>query len=190
MTKDKAPERLEWAEDVVGEILLTEEQIQEACVRLGKTITADYRDKDLLVVAILRGAHIFLADLIRRIHLPLEVDFMSVSSYGAQTRTTGVVRIIKDLVVPIEGKHLLIIEDVVDTGLTWAYLKQILEARGPASIRICSLLDKPGARKKEVTVDYTGFTIGDKFVVGYGLDLKERYRNLPFVMVPKKEKQK
>lgn len=174
-----------WADDVIGEVLISEDQIRGAVQRLGSAITSDYRGKDLLLVGILRGASVFLADLIREIHLPMEIDFISVSSYGIATKSSGVVRIMKDIVVPLEGKHVLMVEDVVDTGLTWTYLKQILSARNPESLKICSLLDKPSRRKTEVTVDYTGFVIEDKFVVGYGLDWQERYRNLPFIMVPR-----
>ncbi|RMH57443.1 MAG: hypoxanthine phosphoribosyltransferase [Candidatus Hydrogenedentota bacterium] len=176
-----------WAQRVVGRVLLTSEQIEEAVERLGSRITADYKDKELLVVGVLRGASVFLADLIRRIELPIVLDFISVSSYGNETKSSGIVRIIKDLSVPVKGKHVLMVEDVVDTGLTWAYLKQVLKAGNPESVKICSLLDKPEARKTEITVDYVGFTIGREFVVGYGLDWKERYRNLPFVMIPSKE---
>lgn len=173
-----------WAAEVIGEVLITEAEIRETVQRLGRVLTRDYAGKDLLVVGILRGASIFLADLIRSLELPMEIDFISVSSYGAMTKTSGVVRIIKDLAVPIEGKDVIMVEDIVDSGLTWAYLHKILSARNPASLKICSLLDKPGARRTPVQVDYVGFTIENKFVVGYGLDWKGRYRNLPFVMVP------
>ncbi|PIU47356.1 MAG: hypoxanthine phosphoribosyltransferase [Candidatus Hydrogenedentes bacterium CG07_land_8_20_14_0_80_42_17] len=179
-------ERSGWADEIVGEVVLTSDEIQEAVKKLGKKITEDYHDKNLLLVAILRGASVFLADLMREIHLPLEIDFISVSSYGHLTKSSGVVRIMKDLAAPVESKHVLVVEDVVDTGLTWAYLKQIIEARNPESVKICSLLDKPETRKVPVTVDYVGFTLENKFVVGYGLDWKDQYRNLPFIMVPKK----
>lgn len=175
----------DWADDVVGKVLYDEKRIQEAVEELGRKITEDYAGKELLIVGVLRGAVIFVADLIRKIELPLEVDFISVSSYGTSTKSSGVVKIVKDLVVPIEGKHVLFCEDVVDTGLTWAYLREVMEARKPASIKMCSLLDKPAARKNDVKVDYVGISLEDQFVVGYGLDWKEKYRNLPFVMVPK-----
>jgi len=178
-----------WADDVIGEVLITEEEIRRTVQRLGETITRDYQGKELLVVGILRGASMFLADLIRQVHLPLKIDFISVSSYGDATKTSGVVRILKDLAVPIEGIHVLMVEDIIDSGLTWGYLQEMLAARHPASIRICSLLDKPAARKRAVTVDYRGIEIPNKFVVGYGLDWKERYRNLPYIMVPKPELQ-
>ncbi|MBL4889424.1 MAG: hypoxanthine phosphoribosyltransferase [Candidatus Lindowbacteria bacterium] len=174
-----------WADDIVGEILFDSDQIHDAVERLGKEITRDYLGKDLLIVCVLRGASIFMADLIRKIELPCEIDFISVSSYGQSTKSSGVVRIIKDLAVPIEGKDVLFVEDVVDTGLTWAYLKQLYEARGPRTVKMCTLLDKPDARKKGVEIDYSGFIIEDRFVVGYGLDWKEKYRNLPYIMVPK-----
>jgi hypoxanthine phosphoribosyltransferase len=175
----------DWADDVVGEVLIKPEEIREAVERLGAQISQDYAGKSVLVVGILRGASIFLADLVRHITLPVEIDFISVSSYGHLTKSSGVVRIIKDLAVPIDGMDVIMIEDIVDTGLTWAYLKQVFAARNPASIKICSLLDKPACRKTPVTVDYVGFTIPPKFVVGYGLDWKDRYRNLPYIMVPK-----
>lgn len=174
-----------WADEVAIEVLISEEEIRTTVARLGKQITHDYRGQDLLVVGILRGASVFLADLIREICLPIEIDFISVSSYGVATKSSGVVRIIKDIVVPVAGKHILMVEDVVDTGLTWAYLKQVLEVRAPESIKICSLLDKPSRRKTDVVVDYVGFSIEDKFVIGYGLDWQDKYRNLPCVMVPK-----
>ena len=169
---------------IVGEIVLTEPAIRSRVGELGRKITADYRGKDAVLVGILRGAALFMADLIRQIELPIEIDFMSVSSYGAATKSTGVVRIMKDLAVNVEGKEILVVEDVVDTGLTWNYLKHVLEARGPRSVRICSLLDKPEARKIDVKVDYVGFEIPNKFVIGYGLDWREKYRNLPFVCTP------
>lgn len=169
---------------IVGEILLTEPAIRTRVVELGRKITEDFRGKDLVMVGILRGASIFMADLMRHVELPVEIDFMSVSSYGAATKTSGVVRIIKDLAVNIEGKEVLVVEDVVDTGLTWNYLRQVLGARGPLSVKICALLDKPAARKIDVKVDYVGFEIPNKFVIGYGLDWREKYRNLPFVCTP------
>ena len=174
-----------WADEMIDETVVTAEEIAAAVERLGREITRDYQGKKLLVIGILRGASLFMADLIRRIELPLVIDFISVSSYGAETKSSGVVRILKDLAVPLSGYDALFVEDIVDTGLTWAYLRQIFEARQPASLRICALLDKPAARKIPVTVDYCGFSIGDKFVVGYGLDLKEQYRNLPFIVTPK-----
>jgi hypoxanthine phosphoribosyltransferase len=185
MMTENADETMTWADEIVGEILLKPEEIAAIVQRLGDEITRDYRGKNLVVVGILRGAALFMADLVRAIRLPLEMDFISVSSYGQMTKSSGVVQIIKDLSSPIAGKDILLVEDVVDSGLTWNYLKQILVARDPASVKMCSLLDKPSTRKIDVTVDYLGVSIEDKFVVGYGLDWKEKYRNLPFVMVPK-----
>jgi hypoxanthine phosphoribosyltransferase len=182
---ENADESMTWADEIVGEILLQPEEIAKIVERLGDEITRDYRGKNLVVVGILRGAALFMADLVRAIRLPLEMDFIAVSSYGQMTKSSGVVQIIKDLSSPIAGKDILLVEDVVDSGLTWNYLKQILVARDPASVKMCSLLDKPSTRKIDVTVDYLGVSIEDKFVVGYGLDWKEIYRNLPFVMVPK-----
>lgn len=173
-----------WAEGIVEDVLFDELQIQEAVEGLAAKITEDYRGKELIVAGILRGAFLFVADLVRKIELPLEVDFIAVSSYGSATKSSGVVRIMKDLSLAIEGKHVLVCEDVVDTGLTWAYLRDVLQARRPESLKMCSLLDKPSARKNDVRVDYAGFVIEDQFVAGYGLDLKERYRNLPFVFTP------
>lgn len=174
-----------WAKDIAVDVLISSEEIKATVKRLGEQITRDYAGKDLLVVGILRGASIFLADLVREIKLPLEIDFISVSSYGVATKSSGVVQIIKDIVVPLAGKHILMIEDVVDTGLTWAYLSQFLTSRNPESIKMCTLLDKPSRRKTDVVIDYVGFTIDDKFVIGYGLDWMDKYRNLPCVMVPK-----
>jgi len=178
-------ERCDWAKDIAVEVLISSGEIQATVKRLGEQITRDYAGKDLLVVGILRGASIFLADLVREIKLPLEIDFISVSSYGVATKSSGVVQIIKDIVVPLAGKHILMIEDVVDTGLTWSYLSQFLKSRNPESIKMCTLLDKPSRRKTEVVIDYVGFMIEDKFVIGYGLDWLDKYRNLPCVMVPK-----
>ncbi|AEF94612.1 hypoxanthine phosphoribosyltransferase [Desulfotomaculum nigrificans CO-1-SRB] len=171
----------------VEKILLSEEQIKERVYQLGQEITKDYQDKDILVVGILKGAMIFLADLVRNIEVPTFFDFMAVSSYGAGTVSSGAVRILKDLDKSIEGKHVIIVEDIVDTGLTLQYLVENMKARGPASLKICTLLDKPSRRKVDVTVDYNGFSIPDEFVVGYGLDFNERYRNLPYIAVLKPE---
>lgn len=172
----------------VERILLSQEQIQEKIKQLGNQITEDYKDKDnVLLVGVLKGAFIFMADLIRNINLPLHVDFMAVSSYGASTESSGVVRILKDLEHDIEGKNLLIIEDIIDSGLTLSYMYDILKSRKPKSIKICALLDKPSRRKVDIKVDYLGFEIPDYFVVGYGLDYGEKYRNLPYICVLKPE---
>lgn len=165
--------------------LLTEEQIQERIKELGRQITEDYKGKDLLVVCILKGAVLFYADLCRAIDLPISMDFMSVSSYGSGTRSSGVVRILKDLSSPAEGMDILLVEDILDSGNTLSYLRKTLLNRNPASLKICTLLDKPDRRdpNNSITVDYAGFDIPDEFVVGYGLDYNEKYRNLPYIGV-------
>lgn len=172
----------------IKEILITEEEIKSKLKELGEKITKDYRDKkDVLLVGVLKGAVLFIADLIRHIDLPVQVDFMAVSSYGASTESSGVVRILKDLDENIEGKNILIVEDIIDSGLTLSYLYNMLKSRKPASIKICALLDKPSRRKVKIKVDYLGFEIPDYFVVGYGLDYNEKYRNLPFIGILKEE---
>ena len=167
----------------VKEILITEEQIQERVSDLGLELTADYRGKSPLLIGILRGAAIFHADLIRRVDLRLSVDFISLSSYGAATRSSGQVQLIKDLESSIEGMDVILVEDIIDTGLTIKYLLRNLGSRGPSSIKICSLLSKPSRREVEVPIDYIGFEIPDEFVVGYGLDFNQKYRNLPYIGV-------
>ena len=171
----------------IKDVLLSTEAIATRVKELGAQISADYADKDILMIGVLRGAVIFMADLARAIDRPVAIDFMAVSSYGASTHSSGVVRILKDLDEDIVGKHLLIIEDIIDSGLTLKYLVENLKSRKPASVKICTLLSKPSRRKVEVTVDYNGFTIPDSFVVGYGLDYAEKYRNLPFIGVLKPE---
>jgi len=167
------------------EVLFDREQVMARVKELGQQITQDYQGKNLLVVGILKGAFIFMADLVREIDLPLEIDFMDVSSYGVSTVSSGEVRIIKDLDYSIREKDVLIIEDIVDTGLTLKYIKDILTKRHPRSIRICCLLDKPSRRKADIAPEYVGFVIPDKFIVGYGLDYAEQYRNYPAVCVLK-----
>lgn len=168
-------------------ILISEEEIQQKIQELARLITNDYRGKDLLLVGVLRGALVFMVDLARAVQLPLAMDFMAVSSYGASTESSGVVRITKDLEMSIEGKHVLIVEDVIDSGLTLAYILEGLKARNPASLRICALLDKQDRRKVALPVDYTGFIIPDEFVVGYGLDYRQLYRNMRCIAVLKPE---
>jgi hypoxanthine phosphoribosyltransferase len=163
--------------------LVSEQQIEEKLREIGALITADYEGKELLMVGVLKGAFIVMADLARHVDLPVEFDFMAVSSYGAATKTSGVVRILKDLDREIEGRHLLIVEDIIDSGLTLDYLLKNLAVRRPASIEIAALLVKEGMQKVSVDVKYPGFTIPPDFVVGYGLDYEERYRNLPYVGV-------
>ena len=171
----------------IEKVLLTKEQLEQRISELGAEITRDYQDKELVLAAVLRGSYVFMADLTRAIDLPLTVDFMAVSSYGAGTVSSGQVEIKKDLSDPIEGKNLLIVEDILDSGNTLYYLMDVLSARRPASIRICTLLDKPERRVKPIKADYAGFVIPDAFVVGYGLDYAEKYRNLPYVGVLKPE---
>lgn len=172
----------------IEKVLLTKEEILREVEQLGEKITSDYQGKEnILLVGVLKGAFIFLADLMRNIKLPVQVDFMAVSSYGASTESSGVVRILKDLDQDIEGKNLIIVEDIIDSGLTLSYMCKILKSRKPASLKICSLLDKPSRRKVDLKVDYLGFQIPDEFVVGYGLDYSEKYRNLPCIGVLKPE---
>jgi hypoxanthine phosphoribosyltransferase len=165
----------------IGEILVQPDDLKQKVRDLGAQISADYRERDLLMVCVLKGAVFFLADLMRAIEIPCEVDFMAVSSYGSETDSSGVVRILKDLDRPIAGRDVLIVEDIVDSGLTLQYLLRNLGARNPASLEVCALLTKPDRRKIELPTRYVGFEIPDKFAIGYGLDHAERYRNLPYV---------
>ncbi|MBZ4688685.1 MAG: hypoxanthine phosphoribosyltransferase [Clostridia bacterium] len=174
-------------EQNIKEVLVDEETIARTVKELGKQITEDYKGKELIVVGILKGAIMFLSDLVREVKIPLILDFMSVSSYGDSTQTSGAVRFLKDLEVSIEGKHVLIVEDIVDTGLTFNYLLDNLRSRKPASLKTCTFLDKPSRRKADVQVDYKGLEVPDEFVVGYGLDFAEEYRNLPYIAVLKPE---
>jgi hypoxanthine phosphoribosyltransferase len=167
------------------QVLFSQEQIQERIKELGAQITRDYAGRNPLLIGVLKGACFFLSDLLRSIDTRLSIEFMAISSYGSSTRTSGEVRIMKDLDVPIEGRDILVVEDIVDTGLTLTYLLDNLKARGAASVKLAALLDKHDRREKEVPIDYLGFQIPDEFVVGYGLDYAERYRNLPFVAVLK-----
>lgn len=167
----------------IAEILLTPEQIAGRVGELGRQISSDYEGKNLLLVGILKGAFVFLADLVRNISIPLELDFIAISSYKSSTESGGIVKVVKDLDCEVEGKHVLIIEDIVDTGWTlkMSYLADTLHARKAASVRVCTLLDKPDRRQVDVNLDYVGFVIPNKFVVGYGLDFNRLYRNLPFI---------
>ncbi|MFQ6058074.1 MAG: hypoxanthine phosphoribosyltransferase [Anaerolineae bacterium] len=173
--------------DDVAEILITAEEIQAKTAELGKQISEDYRGQDLLLVCILKGGMMFLADLMRTITIPHEIDFMAVSSYGASTESSGVVRILMDLETNIQGRNVLIVEDIIDTGRTLKYITENLKTRRPASLRICTLLNKPARRTIDIPLDYVGFEIPDKFVIGYGLDYGQIYRNLPFIGVLKPE---
>lgn len=169
----------------VERILISEADLAARIKELGRRISLDYAGKEILMVGVLRGAVIFMADLARAIDVPVAIDFMAVSSYGAGVSSSGVVRILKDLDESVEGKHLLVVEDIIDTGLTLTYLLENLRSRKPASIKLCTLLNKPDRRKTEVPIDYNGFTIPDHFVIGYGLDYAEKYRNLPFIGILK-----
>ena len=173
-------------EDVLR-VLLSEDEIREKVRELGGKITADYKNSNLMLVTVLKGAVVFLADLIRQIDVPAEIDFMVVSSYGSGVKSSGVVKIVKDLDVPLAGKDILIVEDILDSGLTLSYIKELLESRGPRSIRIATLLDKPSRRKVDLQADYIGFSVPDEFVIGYGLDYDEKYRNLPYIGILKPE---
>lgn len=168
---------------VIEEILVSREEIKKKTEELGKKISEDYNGKDLVLVGVLKGGFVFLADLMREINIPVDMDLISVSSYGSSTRSSGVVRIIKDIDINISGKHVLIVEDIVDTGLTLKHLKELFYTRGPQSVKICTAFDKPSRRKVQIDIDYEGFVIPDKFVVGYGLDYAGKYRNLPDVSV-------
>jgi len=170
------------AKGLVG-VLLNEEQIHTRVRELGEQISRDYAGKEVLIVGILKGAFVFCADLLRALSVPVQVDFMAVSSYGASTESSGVLRILKDLDASVTGRHVLLVEDIVDTGLTLRYLREYLERQGPASLRICTLLDKPARRQTPVTVEYVGFQIPDEFIVGYGIDYAENYRSLPYIGV-------
>ena len=174
-------------EGLKDELLLTREEIAARVAELGAQITRDYKGKDLTTVCILKGAVVFFVDLIRAIDLPLSMDFMSISSYGNATKSSGVVRILKDLDKPVNGKDVLIIEDIVDSGMTLSFLRDNLQSRGAASLKIATLLDKPDRRRVPLHVDYCGFVIPDEFVVGYGLDYAEQYRNLPDIGILRPE---
>jgi hypoxanthine phosphoribosyltransferase len=171
--------------DDVGEILISKQQIQDKITELANRITEDYRGRDLLLVGVLKGAFILISDLARQISLPLEFDFMAVSSYGSATRTSGVVRILKDLDYEVTGRDILLVEDIIDSGLTLNYLLRNLRTRRPASLEVCALIRKTGIQKVDIDVKYEGFQVPPVFVIGYGLDYGQRYRNLPYVAVLK-----
>jgi hypoxanthine phosphoribosyltransferase len=169
------------ADQGIGETLVSSEDLQRRVAELGGEISADYEGRDLFMVGVLKGAVLFLADLMRNIAVPCEVDFMAVSSYGSQTDSSGVVRIMKDLDAPIQGRDVLIVEDIIDSGLTLQYLMRNLKARNPASLEVCSLLTKPDRLRVDLSPRYVGFEIPNRFAIGYGLDHAQRYRNLPYV---------
>jgi hypoxanthine phosphoribosyltransferase len=175
-------------EEIIDRILVSEEAVQKRVAELGRTISEDYRDKDVVLICVLKGGVAFLTDLMRQITIPHEIDFMAISSYGVgQRESTGAVRLIMDLKTDIAGREVLIVEDIVDSGQTMNYLLRLFWARKPASLRVCTLLNKPNRRVVEVPLDYVGFDIPDEFVLGYGLDFDEKYRNLPYVAVLKDE---
>jgi len=174
-------------ENDVDEVLITDDRIREKTAELGRKLTEDYRGKNPLLICVLKGGLMFLADLMREIQIPVEIDFMAVSSYGDATESSGVVRILMDLDRNIRGRHILIVEDIIDTGRTLTYIMENLHTRGPASVKVCTLLNKPARRILDIPIDYVGFEIPDRFVIGYGLDYREIYRNLPFVGVLKRE---
>ena len=170
-------------ERAVGEVLIDEDTLRTRVAELGAEVSGDYEGRDLLLIGVLKGAVFFMADLMRHITVPCEVDFMAISSYGDSTDTSGIVRILKDLDINIAGRDVLVVEDIIDSGLTLSYLIRNLEAREPASLEVCALLTKPERREIDVPVRYVGFEIPNRFVIGYGLDFGERYRNLPYVGV-------
>ena len=171
----------------VSEVLIDEDRLKARVQELGEEISADYAGRDLLLIGVLKGAVFFMADLMRTLTIPCEIDFMAISSYGAGVDSSGVVRILKDLDVSIEGRHVLVVEDIIDSGLTLSYLLRNLEAREPASLEVCALMTKPERRENDVECRYVGFEIPNRFVIGYGLDFAERYRNLPYVGVLRDE---
>ncbi len=171
----------------IDRIFFSAGELQDRVRALGAQITRDYDGKDPLFVGVLKGSFVFMADLMRAVDLYCDIDFMAVSSYGSGTTTTGAVKINKDLTYNVEGRHIILIEDILDSGVTLSYLKKYIEARKPASVRICTLLDKPARRKADINADYVGFECPDAFIVGYGLDYAERYRNLPYIGVLKTE---
>jgi len=174
-------------ERAVTDVLIDRDALQRRIAELGEEISADYTGRDLLLVGVLKGAVFFMADLMRGLTIPCEIDFMAISSYGDSTDSSGVVRILKDLDINIEGRDVLVVEDIIDSGLTLSYLMRNLESREPASLEVCALLTKPARREIDVPVRYVGFEIPNRFVVGYGLDFAERYRNLPYVAVLSQE---
>lgn len=171
----------------VKEVLFTKEVISRKVKEMGKQLEKDYSGKEIILIGVLKGANIFLGDLVREINLPVYIDFMAVSSYGLSTESSGVVRILKDLDLEIEDKHVLVVEDIIDTGLTLKYITENLKSRKVASLKICTLLDKPSRRKCNLDIDYIGFEIPDEFIVGYGIDYGEKYRNLPYIATLKNE---
>lgn len=181
MNRASSPEFSFSRDPRIGRTIVAAEELQSRVAQLGKEITVDYAEHPPLFIAVLKGAFMFLSDLAKHVDLPIEFDFMAVSSYGAATRSSGVVRIVKDLEIDLTGRHVLIVEDIIDSGLTLQFLRKNLLARGPASVEVCALLVKEGLQKVDPQFRYVGFSIPPEFVVGYGLDAAERYRNLPYV---------
>lgn len=171
----------------IERVLISQEELAQKVREMAEQINADYAGQKLLLVSVLKGSVMFAVDLMREIKVPCEIDFMDVSSYGSGVKSSGVVKILKDLDDSVEGKNILIVEDIIDSGLTLSYLKELLLSRNPASVRICTILNKPERRRTEIDVDYIGFDIPDEFVVGYGLDYDQKYRNFPFVGILKRE---
>ena len=165
----------------LGEIIISQEEIEKRAVEIGEKITKDYDNEEVYVIGILKGAVLWMSEVLKHIDLPTRIDFMAVSSYGASTKSSGVVKINKDLDDSVEGKNVIIMEDIVDSGITLNYLKEYLQGMHPKSLKICTLLDKPEGRKKDIDVDYVGFEVGNVFIVGFGLDFNQRYRNLPYI---------
>ena len=179
--KAMAAKAKEHIQGTIGEVMITEEEIEAKAREIGKKITEDFAGEEVVLVGILRGAVVWMTELMKNIDLDVKIDFMACSSYGASTKTSGVVKINKDLDTDIEGKHVIIVEDIVDSGVTLNYLRGYFVSRGAKTVQICTLLDKPDGRRVEIDVDYIGFTVDDRFIVGYGLDYDQKYRNLPYV---------
>jgi len=173
--------------EYIDSVLVTKEEIAAMVSRLGEQISNEYRGKNLVVVGVLKGGFVFMADLVRAINIPCQMDFISVSSYGCSTKSSGVVRLIKDIDIPLNDKHLLIVEDIIDTGLTLTYLKEMFKARNPLSVKICTAFDKPSRRKVEIKAEFCGIEIPDEYVIGYGLDFKEKLRNIPDLCILKRK---
>ncbi|MDO4545269.1 MAG: hypoxanthine phosphoribosyltransferase [Bacillota bacterium] len=167
--------------DTIGTVMITQEQIDRKAAEIGRRIEEDFKGEEIVLVGILRGAVLWMGDVMKNVDLDMTIDFMAVSSYGASTKSSGIVRINKDLDTDIEGKNVIIVEDIVDSGTTLSYLKSYLENRDAKTVKICTLLDKPDGRRAEIDVDYIGFTVDDRFIVGYGLDYDQKYRNLPYI---------
>jgi hypoxanthine phosphoribosyltransferase len=174
-------------DSAIQEVLLSEEQLQAKINELGRVLSNDYEGKNPLVICVLKGSFVFTAELIKRLNIPIEIDFISLSSYGSGTESSGKVRVMKDLDVSVEGRHVLVVEDIIDTGLTMSYFTDLLVRRDAASVKVVTLLDKPERRKIDMKADYSGFTIPDAFVVGFGLDYSEKFRNLPYIGILKPE---